>query len=120
MAPRSFRLWLSGSVVLVAGWIVYRFPPATTPWYPRCLFHMLTGLDCPGCGGTRAVYQLLHGNFSDAFKLNPLLFVFLIPVALCSLPSFIRGENPKFMSTPWFGWTSAVVLTVFWVGRNLV
>ena len=27
-----------------------------------CIFHKLTGLYCPGCGGTRAVYWLLKGN----------------------------------------------------------
>jgi hypothetical protein len=120
MAPRSFRALLISSLVLVAGWVVYRFPPATTSWYPRCVFHALTGLDCPGCGGTRAVHQLLHGHFADAFALNPLLFLFLIPVAILAAPSILRGENPKFMTRPWFGWTSVVVVTGFWIGRNLV
>jgi Protein of unknown function (DUF2752) len=120
MASRSFRVWLSSSLALAAGWIVYRFPPATTPWYPQCVFHTLTGLDCPGCGGTRAVHQLLHGNLADAFALNPLVFLYLLPVAVLAAPAILRGENPRFMSRPWFGWTSVVVVTGFWIGRNLV
>lgn len=31
-------------------------------YYPPCAFHMLTGLYCPGCGGTRAVRALMHGR----------------------------------------------------------
>lgn len=32
-----------------------------------CIFHKLTGLYCPGCGGTRAVYWLLKGNVAYSF-----------------------------------------------------
>ena len=34
-----------------------------------CIFHKLTGLYCPGCGGTRAVYWLLKGNVAYKFTL---------------------------------------------------
>ncbi len=40
---------------------------------------MLTGYYCPGCGMTRLVYALTHGDVGTAFGLNPLLFV-LLPV----------------------------------------
>lgn len=119
MAPRFFRIWVASGLALLAGWIVYTFPPAASTWYPRCVFHALTGLDCPGCGGTRALHQLLHGHVAEAFALNPLLFL-LIPVALFAAPSLMRGETPAFMGKPWFGWTCVVVLTGFWIGRNVI
>src|SRR5690606_23027819 len=31
-----------------------------------CLVKLTTGLDCPGCGGTRAFYYLLTGNVPEA------------------------------------------------------
>jgi len=30
------------------------------PFFPKCPFRMTHGLQCPGCGSTRALYQLLH------------------------------------------------------------
>ncbi len=119
MAPRFFRTCLASVFALVAGWIVYTVPPAASTWYPRCLFHSVTGLDCPGCGGTRALHQLLHGHVAEAFALNPLLFL-LLPLALLAAPSILRGETPVFMTKPWFGWTCVVVLTGFWIGRNVI
>lgn len=35
-----------------------------------CAFKLLTGLDCPGCGGTRMVWYLLHGNLYQAARFH--------------------------------------------------
>ena len=57
-----FRGVVLGAAVLGAGAVLFFFNPSTHGFYPVCLFHELTGLNCPGCGGTRAAYQLLHGH----------------------------------------------------------
>ena len=40
---------------------------------PPCYFYQLTGLYCPGCGGTRAVSALLHGHIVTSFICHPLV-----------------------------------------------
>jgi Protein of unknown function (DUF2752) len=35
---------------------------------PTCLLKLSTGFDCPGCGGTRAFWYLLHGNVPAAAR----------------------------------------------------
>jgi hypothetical protein len=113
--------WRTASALALAtigGWVLYTFPPISSRFYPQCVFRQLTGLDCPGCGTTRALHHLLHGRVSEAFALNPMLFALMI-VALCAVPSFIRGQRPRFLDRPWFGWGSFVVVTGWWVGRNL-
>lgn len=40
---------------------------------PPCVFHSLTGLYCPGCGGTRAVRYLLHGQLGKSLFYNPVV-----------------------------------------------
>ncbi len=71
--------------------VVFFFNPATHAFYPVCQFHRLTGLECPGCGATRAAYALLHGNFSAALRDNALFVLSLGALAA-------RGV--------WFGWKS--------------
>ena len=61
------------NVFYVAGWLflavtgalfcVWKFAGFTiTAYLPPCMFHAMTGLYCPGCGGTRAGYALLRGD----------------------------------------------------------
>ncbi|MDR0920690.1 MAG: DUF2752 domain-containing protein, partial [Oscillospiraceae bacterium] len=38
-----------------------------------CLFQMITGLPCMGCGGTRAFLALIKGDFAEMFFYFPLL-----------------------------------------------
>jgi hypothetical protein len=45
---------------------------------PGCLVKMTTGLDCPGCGGTRAFYYLLRGDLPQAVR-HHALAVFAAP-----------------------------------------
>lgn len=97
--------------------MLYTFPPGGNRFYPQCFFHSVTGLDCPGCGTTRALHSLLHGDVAAAFRFNPMLFV-MAAVALCALPSLFRGERPRFLTRPWFGWTAVVFVTGFWIVRN--
>jgi hypothetical protein len=48
---------------------------------PTCLLRYATGFDCPGCGGTRAAWYLLHGDLPAAAR-HHLLFVFAVPFLL--------------------------------------
>lgn len=40
-----------------------------------CLFTNLTGHRCPGCGMTRAVFCVLHGELAEAWACNRLVVV---------------------------------------------
>ncbi|MFI8995834.1 DUF2752 domain-containing protein [Streptomyces sp. NPDC053542] len=48
---------------------------------PRCPFNAMTGLLCPVCGGTRMVYDLLHGDLPAAFHDNVALLLLGVPLA---------------------------------------
>jgi len=103
-------------------------PPGEASYYPRCQFHQLTGLHCPGCGMTRAAHAALNGQFSQALAYNLLAPVFLPVVAvsiLWSLWSWAWGGTDRRPTrrpgrwTKWTPWVFFGVLLTFWVLRNL-
>ncbi|MEO8378804.1 MAG: DUF2752 domain-containing protein [Acidobacteriota bacterium] len=108
---------LAAAVAAAGVWVLYTFPPAAYSFYPRCVFFTLTGMQCPGCGITRASHQLLHGHVEQAFRLNPMLFA-LIGLTLYALPSLVRRERPRFLASPAFAWGAFLVITAFWIVRN--
>jgi hypothetical protein len=102
---------------------LYYFDPATAGFYPVCALHELTGLQCPGCGGLRAVHQLTHGNLAAAWRLNPFL-VALLPVGLWlglrQAVWLLTGRRwPGIVTRPLFGWLLLVAAVVFGIVRNL-
>lgn len=54
-----------------------------------CPLNALTGLNCPGCGGLRAVNDLTNGQLADAARSN-LLLVVLLPVAVLGWALWLR------------------------------
>jgi hypothetical protein len=71
-------------------------PHAAGQWLPRCPFHLVTGLWCPACGGTRMVYDLMHGQFTAAWYDNRALLL-AAPFALALLARWayegLRGRR---------------------------
>ena len=74
---------------------VFFFNPSSHGFYPVCQFHRLTGLNCPGCGMTRALYALLHGHFSTALRDNALLVFGLATVAIRGIWLAARRNQGK-------------------------
>jgi hypothetical protein len=51
-----------------------------------CLISIITGLPCPGCGITRALFDICTFHFVDAFAMNPSIYLwipFLFYAFLC-------------------------------------
>jgi hypothetical protein len=70
------------TAILAAGILLfYRFDPASSPGFWTCPFHRLTGWYCPGCGGQRALHELLHAHFRTALRLNALAVFVFLPLA---------------------------------------
>lgn len=64
-APAAIAVCFAGAASAV--WISDPTDSAAADM-PSCLVKLTTGLDCPGCGGTRAFYYLLHANLPQAVR----------------------------------------------------
>jgi hypothetical protein len=73
--------------------LLFFFDPATSSFYPPCLFKTVLGVQCPGCGSLRAAHQLLHGNLRQAWALNPTLMIVGPLAAAISLFTLLRKSS---------------------------
>lgn len=108
-------------VVLAAVWI-YRVDPEGSVYSPKCVFYMLTGLKCPGCGSQRAIHALLHLRIGEAFRYNALL-VLSIPFLLLLCFSWATRRRFPVMHARLNGqaviWTVLAVIITWWIIRNI-
>ena len=87
-----------------------------------CLFHLVTGLYCPGCGGTRAVRYLLHGQMGMSFRYNPIVLYGAAVLAAEGMTWIFS----KLLKKPWlylarynfFLVAGTVILAVNWIYKN--
>jgi hypothetical protein len=102
--------------------ILYRFEPTEDSIYPRCAFHALTGLHCPGCGTTRCLHALLHGDVRQAAAFNLLTLLSLPPLVVWGLRAglaALRGTTVRGPRLPAWSILALFGLVVaFWVLRN--
>jgi len=120
MAVTGNRIWPTIWLLAAVGiGISYFVPPS---YFPPCPLHALIGLNCPGCGTTRAAHELLHGHVRTALHLNALL-VLTLPVMLVGLWQVLNsstGErDKKRIVYRYLGWLILLVVLTFGIVRNI-
>ncbi|MCR5487478.1 MAG: DUF2752 domain-containing protein [Lachnospiraceae bacterium] len=96
-------------------------------WFRRtgigipCVFRLVTGLKCPGCGITTMLAALVFFDFRGAFQANPFLFVTLPFLILeCGIEWHRRrkhAQNGRINQILIYGYLCLLML--FGVLRNL-
>ncbi|MFI5489154.1 DUF2752 domain-containing protein [Micromonospora echinaurantiaca] len=99
VANRAAQRWTTlgaAAAVVAAGAFVLRFNPTDRIADPTgpCLWHSITGINGPGCGGTRMFYYLLHGDVLQAARHHL--------AALVAVP-FVVYLGVRWVATVWFG-----------------
>ncbi len=88
-----------------------------------CVFRLITGLKCPGCGMTRMCIALLRLDFVTAFKANPAAFC-LIPLMAITVGRmifvYIKYDRRREKITRASVYFMIVVLVAFGVVRNIL
>ena len=105
----------------------YGFFAARDPYsdtiFPPCIVLHLFGVQCSGCGGTRAMYSLLHGDVATSLAMNPIVVAGYITLAV-SLVGAILWQRGRRRSSQVLYWIAGTVTVgaILWSGliRNLI
>ena len=87
VTPARRLLLLAPAAVLVAASLL---PTGWESPVPLCLVKALTGLDCPGCGMTRAFLFIGHGRLADAVAMHPASIPAYLIVAGLAVTGIVR------------------------------
>ena len=103
--------------------VLLRFPPGQYSFYPQCPIYRYLHLQCPGCGATRALAALLHGDIAEALRLNALTTLLMpfaaVYAALC-YGRFLRHVPVQLPRLPRAAvYTALGVAVLFAIARNL-
>ena len=98
----------------VASAILLLVPPGSphAKWLPKCMFYHVTGLYCPGCGATRALSAMLHGDMKASLHNNLLLFPLLALIAVLIVKPEISLKRPVAVAI-------VAVVLLFTILRNI-
>lgn len=122
-------LYYCGLALLAAGLLCYAIFQIPGVQVSRillpCLFHTLTGFYCPGCGGTRALAALLHGNLAESLHYHPIvcygavLYVwYMVSNTIQYVSRGKRNIGMKYRSV--YVWIGVVILVLHTIWKNAV
>lgn len=91
--------------------------------YP-CAFYSVTGLYCPGCGGTRSLNYLIHGHLLKSLLYHPLV-PYSATVVGCYVISHTsniisKGKVRAMMFRPIYLYIAIGIVGVNWVVKNAI
>lgn len=93
--PYLKRNWLVSAVIIyeVLGVILHLITGVdiTIP----CLFTLVVGMHCPGCGLTHAFTSLIMLDFLHAWESNPLIFFVLPAGTFLIIRDFLKFKNTQ-------------------------
>jgi hypothetical protein len=111
-------------ILLLGAIFLFFHNPAVSEVFLPCPIRLFTGFYCPGCGSTRELYSLLHGEIYQAFRFNPALFIllpFIVFYILAKSIYFIRGikHDPLHKVPSSVFVTILILLLVYAIMRNI-
>lgn len=91
--------------------------------FPKCPFHVLTDLHCPGCGSQRAIHDLLHFRIGEALLHNVTIIIITV-VFLAKLYAFFSKRYFKkyyynLSHKAYFTYAIVIFVFAYWILRNI-
>lgn len=89
-----------------------------------CIINRLTGLYCPGCGGTRAVISIFEGNLAKSLYYNAFAaytaILYILFMSSWGLSYMTKGKIKGLKFRPWMIYAGIVLLVFQWILKNVL
>jgi len=92
LAHRATSAIIFGAAVVHTGLVMTGLPSWTCP------FRELLGIPCPGCGLSRAIAALLHGDWQTSFTFHLFAPFFLLALVLMAWVTFLPGAQRQWLA----------------------
>lgn len=111
-------------LILLAGVLFLYYHNPDRGLMLACPIRFFTGYYCPGCGAGRACYALLHGQWYQAFRYNPMLIILLpwlmLYYAVCGMQWLIYGKERVSLYIPeWIPKAILILFLLYGIFRNI-
>ena len=132
--------YISGLIILLiqvtAIFVINRYSININDYIMPCTLNHLTGLYCPGCGGTRALRYLLGGRILTSLYYNPIVaYVFFPWIWVLVTQTILRFRNKHDLHNtgilslriihpmtvrPWYIFTGIIILIAQCIIKNML
>lgn len=100
-------------IAMIAGAVFVLF-------FYRCPVKLIFGIDCPGCGMTRAFKSAVMLDFKAAFEYHPMFFVIAIEVIYYVFSRYIIKKKFSEKTEDIVLIVTAVAMILLWIYRQFI
>lgn len=87
--------WAALAAILAGVLVGFRWVSPSEAYYPKCIIHASSGLDCPVCGSSRSVHALASGDIRKALAQNTFITISIPSLLVYSLFMSFAGGEPR-------------------------
>lgn len=122
---RTAFIWVNvGLILCLTVALVWEYSPLSEMLHASCAIHDFFHIYCPGCGGTRAVYLMMHFHPVESFLYHPLVpfvTVLLAEYYVGAVITLIRKNGKRYYYLrDWFCYIALGIILVNWILRNVL
>lgn len=116
--------WIFAIIFIATGVLLSLFHIKISDITGPCMFHMVTGLYCPGCGGTRALIAFVHCHFIKSLYYHPVVLyggvVYIVFMVRGTISALTNGRYQCMKYNIIYIYIAIGIIIVQFVAKNVL